>query len=211
MIRGTIFFIIFATFFAALEAGTLNAGYPLHELAAQGNIAEMVDLIRNCHANPNVQDERGRTPLHCAVAAGDDCGVAFFLFIVPDTFDVSVDLTLRNNDGQTAEELARVLYGGKDDIRSRVILKHFEEACAGLRVRGFLHVQRSDRAVRVVDAFVSELPRPRVFLPIIDPDRHDERCRLSPRACGMLATCGILAVLAFVVWFVGDGGQSFRV
>ena len=66
---------------------------PLH-IAAQNGYLEIVELLLEHGANPNVQDNDGRTPLHYAV---ENCHVDVARVLL----DHGADPTIRDNEGMT--------------------------------------------------------------------------------------------------------------
>jgi ankyrin repeat protein len=66
---------------------------PLH-IAARNGYLEIVELLLEHGANPNVQDNDGRTPLHYAV---ENCHVGVARVLL----DHGADPTIRDNNGMT--------------------------------------------------------------------------------------------------------------
>lgn len=98
---------IFGVVLAAVLAGGFylyrNAGpdrdwTPLHAAARDGNIGQ-VETLLNEGADPDIQDEQGKTALHYAAANGHNGTVRVLL-------QHHADATLRDDAGRTAQEYA---------------------------------------------------------------------------------------------------------
>ena len=80
---------------------SLFGEYPIHIAATRGSVEELSLLLKH-GATLNVSGEHGYTPLHEAVEQGNLDAVKWLL-------ENGADRKAKNNDGETAIELARLL------------------------------------------------------------------------------------------------------
>ena len=86
---------------AMLEALTSSMRTPLHVACNRGN-KEIIEILVNKGANINAQDKDGNTPSHILSEAGWIESLSWLLKMNPD-------LTIKNNYGETAIEVAETL------------------------------------------------------------------------------------------------------
>jgi ankyrin repeat protein len=67
--------------------------------AAAGRHRKIVKMLLDHHADPNIREQGGYTPLHAAAQNGDEEMIRTLLF-------GGADLTIKSNDGKTALDLA---------------------------------------------------------------------------------------------------------
>ena len=90
-----------ALFFAAVIGGAAFADShlpPLHQAAADGNVAKVQRLIDD-GANVNAKDKDGDTPMHAATASGQDYTIAALV-------KAGADVNAKNYDGITPLHVA---------------------------------------------------------------------------------------------------------
>ena len=93
---------------------------PLH-LAAGSNKLEVVNVLLDAGADPNMKDTDGKTPLHHVVYSCSLLGNGYTK-VIQTLIDRGADPQQRNNRGETPTDTARIYGGIDEDNRDRIII-----------------------------------------------------------------------------------------
>jgi hypothetical protein len=82
------------------SATDCNAHTPLHDAAIQGKMDVITEILKVKGVNKNAVDRDGETALHFAASSGKPLATRLLM-------KAGLDLSIRNKDGLTAQEVAR--------------------------------------------------------------------------------------------------------